>query len=1285
MNSNYTSSPFTLLYLNTGSFPSDRQGSWQKMASLLDPSLPSTPLLYALVETASINKNITTGTQFSHLIKPGRPGGAGGPGGGGITLLYHSSCAVREIDYLQYNESPVQPSPLSSAAVLLAEVRPSHHSPFLLATVYIPPTITRIQTYHVQQITSAIDAQSAARPDLPLLIVGDFNAYHMAWHQAPLNSTPTPPAIRLARWIHSHPYTVFNQPDVPTRVLGNSAKIIDLVLSDDPGLVTSLTQRHADHLSSDHLPFTIGLDLPTTLPLPRPADDRPRLCWDQYNNPDSWQAALPEYVQYALLPLQPALLSLSQPFPPTSSAQAVLDEVYSEFERLFKDVCLDVVGTKTVHRRRCHWFSYPGVNSAYSSFRRALRSYNRRRSDATRRKAYLTASATWKKVVAEAKLQSWSDLCQSTMDPNSRLRWTQFKRTSPSIFTSLSSIADATNTLPVDHATSLSNLNSTFISNGTPPNVIPDPAQYNATVNRVKSWGDTSQSLLEPHVSDDWTFTSDDVKSQCTLQHTNTAPGPDTLLPVFLKFAGPAAWDALARIYTFSWRHSVTPLAWREANVMALYKGDGDKASPDSYRPISMTSIIARTFEHLIHHKLTDLLDPPLIDIAAPDPFYATTQFGFRRERRTYDAIHHLLTGVQRVMRLKAAKRKLVAPVLFLDIQKAFDRVDHSILLQRVHDAGITGKAWLWIRSFLTGRRMRTVDATEHSDWLPVQYGVPQGCVLSPLLFSIFINDLITTIANDHACRLVSPLLYADDAAIAPNPTIIKFPTGATFAKQYLKCMKAALGHLNRWCDSSRMKFGEKKTQLVLFSSAKNIVRDDYTSLTLCDFTISIAHQHTYLGVILDERLSWTQHRKVAIQKARTASLRIQRICLRTKQPHLPSIRSYVLSYLIPVFEYGILFWGARLDDTTRHSLQGLITNPLRIAYTLPRTTHQLGVLHLFGLPTVDSLILKAELSHLHRLSNLDDSHPTKAVHVQALRVVTNARGGTKPPFVLQPVCALTLALRVTTGTVPRLYDPNSTLRPLLPPPILTLLTAPPSLLPNDAHIPTQYWSQPSEAIRHTWGNANYTFPMLNTVVKHSNSRPLGQSLVPTVVREIARWAAVDEWRRQHSTVDPTALHVTTSPLTECKPSPGVAPSFANETLAQARRRVRLLMNRSCTGTVRHRFQKAGDDVNPHCTHTSCASPVNPSTPVPLDSIEHMLLHCPRHDAARHRLARELAEIDYSDRPITTSLSTILAATIPPRPFLPHKYHYLVTASNSFLDQVEADRRRDGLPPLDTG
>lgn len=170
------------------------------------------------------------------------------------------------------------------------------------------------------------------------------------------------------------------------------------------------------------------------------------------------------------------------------------------------------------------------------------------------------------------------------------------------------------------------------------------------------------------------------------------------------------------------------------------------------------------------------------------------------------------------------------------------------------------------------------------------------------------------------------------------------------------------------------MRFGQKKTQLVLFSTRQELtstVTADYSSLSLCNFTISIATHYNYLGVILEHKLGWTLHREAALRQAQLAAHRITRIALHAKQPHLPSIRSLVLSYLIPVFEYGILFWGADIDDATWRSFQGRIARPLRVVLNLPTTTHQLSVLHLCGIPTVHSLFLKAELAHLYRVSVL--------------------------------------------------------------------------------------------------------------------------------------------------------------------------------------------------------------------------------------------------------------------------------------------------------------------------
>ena len=309
-----------------------------------------------------------------------------------------------------------------------------------------------------------------------------------------------------------------------------------------------------------------------------------------------------------------------------------------------------------------------------------------------------------------------------------------------------------------------------------------------------------------------------------------------------------------------------------------------------------MTSIVARTFEHLVHYRLMAVLDPapPPPDPRFPPGHYrfADTQFGFRKSRRTTDAIHYLLTSIQTVIRRDdlsdPEKPRMICPVLFLDLQKAFDRVDHSILLQRLHDAGITGKAWLWIRSFLTGRRMRTVDANEHSEWMQVEYGVPQGCVLSPLLFIVFINDLAISIA--HRCPLLSLIFYADDGAIGPNPHASSIDDKA-YAARYRENLSTAVSVLDHWCDSSRMRFGPKKTQLVLYSTRQSTdpAVPLYNSFQLCGFTISIATHYRYLGVILEHKLQWgCSERPLCSRRSRPLSA----------SPALPSAPSNPISRL---------------------------------------------------------------------------------------------------------------------------------------------------------------------------------------------------------------------------------------------------------------------------------------------------------------------------------------------------------------------------------------------------
>jgi len=937
------------------------------------------------------------------------------------------------------------------------------------------------------------------------------------------------------------------------------------VLADSPLLVSSVTQQHRDSFKSDHIAFTITLSLTSSPSAARPSNDRRRNKWDAHNNEVVWHDCLGPALETALLPLQPDLHSLTQPLPVGTSAQVLLDSVYTRFEEALQQTCLDVVGTKVVRPSSSAWLSYPGVKAAIDERAAAFQAHRQHPSDPVIRARLDAACAAWTTISAEAKLQSYSELCTQILDPKSKLTWATFKRAEPSTLSPLTSIINpSTQALPDSHAASLSNVCTTFIANGI-PSAPADPAAHSALSAQVAAWADPAHPTIPPHASNGWSFSEADVKEQCLKQFVNTAPGPDSILPVFLRHAGHAVWSALSTLYIFSWTHSITPLAWREANVMALYKGEGDKSSASSYRPISMTSIIIRTFEHLIHHRLSAELEGR--------NYFADTQFGFRKQRSTADAIHYLLTSVQSVLRTKntgrgkGGKLKLQAPVLFLDIQKAFDRVDHDILLHRVKAADITGKAWLWIRSFLSGRRMRCVDAAEQSDWQAVKYGVPQGCVLSPLLFLIFINDVQRDILADPACPLVAPIFYADDGAIAPNPFTLASEPIPKLEREYLRQLKVALAHLRRWCRESLMLFGEAKTKLVVFSARKHPDTSAYSSLDLCGFTIGLSTTYNYLGLRLDHKLSWTNHINYAISRAVAAARRVSTVALRADDPHANIVRALVLGYVIPSFTYGILYWGRNIPEnlTTdkRRRLQAAYTRPLRIALNLPSTTHQLGTLDQFGVPTVASLVLREQLAHLARVSNgtLPPNHPTHRLHTLSLDYKSY-----DPKNILSPANLLNTSTYLYTSVLPHVA-----FAPALGP---RLDTASRSAL-QPAALPgwrkgVAYWQYDNDK-RRKQAATSYTAAEFKATLDWSSLA--ARNLTPRITRQLCNQHAHAEWEAEHpppggfppgitppptppsppsSTASPRRAPPPTSPSTTPRPTPSGAPALAGCPTAHA-------------------------------------------------------------------------------------------------------------------------------------
>ena len=185
---------------------------------------------------------------------------------------------------------------------------------------------------------------------------------------------------------------------------------------------------------------------------------------------------------------------------------------------------------------------------------------------------------------------------------------------------------------------------------------------------------------------------------------------------------------------------------------------------------------------------------------------------------------------------------------VMLDIKKAFDSVSHQQLLLKLWEAGVTGSLWLLFRSYLSDRYQCVKIDSHISNWLPVCSGVPQGSILGPLLFVLYINDLPSYLQSTNA------LLFADDTMVSK---VITFSDCSALQKDLI--------YLSEWCISSKLSFNANKCSLIRFSTNSTPFEIDYL---LCGSQLKVANSCRDLGIIVSDNLSWSDHYKFISSKA---------------------------------------------------------------------------------------------------------------------------------------------------------------------------------------------------------------------------------------------------------------------------------------------------------------------------------------------------------------------------------------------------------------------------------
>ena len=276
------------------------------------------------------------------------------------------------------------------------------------------------------------------------------------------------------------------------------------------------------------------------------------------------------------------------------------------------------------------------------------------------------------------------------------------------------------------------------------------------------------------------------VKEKIKSLKENSAAGPDGISPKLLKSAAEELVKPLTIIFRESMRTSEIPEDWRKAKVTPIYK-KGPKGEPGNYRPVSLTSIPCRMLESIIKDKLMGYL--------ANNNLLSESQHGFLKGR---SCATNLITFMDKLTKVVDSGKP--ADVFYLDFAKAFDKVPHQRLLKKMASKGIDGGIFRWIKSWLKDRIQTVVVNGSESRPSDVKSGVPQGSVLGPPLFDIFIDDL-----DECAAELEIIIKFADDTKGLKE---INSPEDR-------EKLQGALDHLERWAEKWGMKFNIPKCKIM--------------------------------------------------------------------------------------------------------------------------------------------------------------------------------------------------------------------------------------------------------------------------------------------------------------------------------------------------------------------------------------------------------------------------------------------------------------------------------------